>query len=320
MNKELENIISEQLNYAIDDTNFNIGSKYKGKVRDVYDMGEYLLIIATDRISAFDKVLGFIPFKGEILNNMSLFWFDKTKDIIKNHIIKQIHPNAVFVKKCSIIPLEIIVRGYLTGGGWREYSKTGEVSGIKLPKNLKKDTKFENPILTPSTKAKTGHDEPISKDNIIKNKIIEPALLEKIEDVSLKLFARGTEIAKKNNLILVDTKYEFGLLPDKSLILADEIHTSDSSRFWYLDSYDRLYNAGEEQRMLDKEYFRQWLLSNNYSGEGTPPVIPFEVTKTVCEKYKTAYEVITGQKYALENKNSKETLNLAVEALKKEVL
>jgi phosphoribosylaminoimidazole-succinocarboxamide synthase len=318
MQSDLFKIIEKQLSGTINETNYDIGNKYQGKVRDVYDLGENLLIIATDRISAFDKVLGVIPFKGEILTNLSIFWFEKTKDIIKNHIIKQIHPNAVFVKKCEIIPIEVIVRGYLTGGGWREYSKTGMISGIKLKENLKKDSRFEKPILTPSTKAKTGHDEPISKEDIVKNKIISKELMDEIEDISLKLFERGTEIAKKNNLILVDTKYEFGLLPDNSLILADEIHTSDSSRYWYLDTYNELFDGGKEQRMLDKEYFRQWLLSHNYSGDGNAPEIPFEVIANICDRYKTAYEVITGQKYTLENKNSLASLDEAVSNLKKE--
>lgn len=317
MDKKLSEIIKNQLDFVINETNYNIGNKYKGKVRDVYDLNENLLIIATDRISAFDKVLGVIPFKGEILTNLSIFWFDKTKDIIQNHLIKQIHSNAIVVNKCNILPLEIIVRGYLTGGGWREYSKTGKISGIKLSENLKKDSKFKIPILTPTTKAKTGHDEPISKEEIIKNKIVNKDLFEKIEDISIKLFQRGTDIAQKNNLILVDTKYEFGLLPDKTLILTDEIHTSDSSRYWFLDAYEELFNQGKEQKMLDKEYFRQWLLNNNYNGEGESPEIPFEILSNICEKYKSAYEYITGKKYILKNFNSLISLDQAVAELKK---
>jgi len=319
MDKVLTEIIKNQLDFVINVTNYDIGEKYKGKVRDVYDLEENLLIIATDRISAFDKVIGTIPFKGEILTNLSVFWFDKTKDIIKNHLIKQIHPNAILVKKCRIIPLEIIVRGYLTGGGWREYSKTGKISGIQLPKNLKKDVKFDTPILTPTTKAKSGHDEPISKDEIVKNKITSKELINEIEKISIKLFQRGMDIASKNNLILVDTKYEFGLIPDNSLILADEIHTSDSSRYWFLDSYKELFDAEKEQKMLDKEYFRQWLLSNNYSGEGEAPKIPFEVKLNLCEKYLLAYEYISGNKYQLINRNSLLSLDRAVENLKKEL-
>ncbi len=315
----LEELIKNQLPLSISETNFDIGKRYKGKVRDVYDLGDKLLIIASDRISAFDHVLGIIPFKGEILTNLSLFWFNNTNDIIKNHIIKQIHANAILVKKCKIIPIEVIIRGYLTGGGWREYSKTGLISGIKLPEGLKKDCKFENPIFTPTTKAQEGHDLPISKQEIIEKGIMDKDLINNIEEISLKLFKRGTKLAKKNNLILVDTKYEFGLLDDGSLILADEIHTSDSSRYWYLDSYEKLLNLGQKQKMLDKEYFRQWLIDHNYIGEGQAPELSFEVITGICEKYLKAYETITGEKYKLENKDSTISLNEAVEKLKSEL-
>jgi phosphoribosylaminoimidazole-succinocarboxamide synthase len=312
MNENIKDIIIKQINNCIHETDFSKYKKYKGKVRDVYDLDDKLLIIATDRISAFDKVLGVIPFKGEILTNLSLFWFEKTKDIIQNHIIKQIHPNAILVKKCRIIPIEVIIRGYLTGGGWREYSKTGEISGIKLKPNLKKDSKFEKPIFTPTTKAAQGHDESISREEIINRKIISKELLDKIEDISIRLYSRGNQIAGKNNLILVDTKYEFGLTDNGSLVLADEIHTPDSSRFWYLDSYKNLYENGSEQKMLDKEYLRQWLLSNKYKGDGEPPKLPLEVITEVCIKYLSAFETITGEHYQLTNKDGFSALNKAV--------
>lgn len=319
MQQDMEKIVKNQQQYCISETALDIGKKYQGKVRDVYDINDKLLIIATDRISAFDRVLGLIPFKGEILTNISTFWFEKTKDIIKNHIIKQIHPNVVLVKKCKILPVEIIIRGYLTGGGWREYSKTGQVSGIKLPENLKKDCKLEKPLFTPTTKAEVGHDESISKEKIIENNIISEELLNKIEQTAYKLFERGTEIAKNNNLILVDTKYEFGLLEDGSLMLADEIHTSDSSRYWFLDSYKELFNNSQDQKMLDKEYLRQWLISKDYMGDGEPPIIPFEVIFGICQKYLTAYETITGKEYDLQNRDSKKTLAEAVENLRSEL-
>lgn len=317
--RNIKDYVEKQLPLSIKETNYNIGKKYEGKVRDVYDLGNKLLIITSDRISAFDKVLGLIPFKGEILTNLSNFWFENTTDIIKNHIIKQIHPNAILVKKCEIIPIEVIIRGYLTGGGWREYSKTGKVSGITLPQELKKDCKLDKPLFTPSTKAKEGHDEPISKSEIIKQNIMSEIQVNQIEDLALKLFARGTEIAKKNNLILVDTKYEFGLLPDSSIILADEIHTSDSSRYWYLDTYENLFVQGQEQKMLDKEYLRQWLLNNNYSGEGTVPTIPLDIITGITEKYLKAFETITGKSYELSVKDSKISLDKAVASLKNEL-
>jgi len=307
-------IVMKQMDFTVNKTDYKIGKKYQGKVRDIYDLGDKLLIITTDRISAFDRVLTTIPFKGEILNNLSLFWFEQTKDIIQNHIIKQVNSNAVLVKKCKIIPIEIIVRGFLTGGGYREYEKTGKISGIELPKNMKKDTKFERPILTPTTKATEGHDLPISVKDIIEQKIIAKDLMEKIESIAIKLFLRGQEIVAKNNLILVDTKYEFGLTENNELMLCDEIHTSDSSRYWYLDTYEKLYSEGKEQKMLDKEYFRQFLLSKNYSGYGAAPEIPFDIKYGVFERYKTAYETITGKEYFIENKNS---IILLEESIKK---
>jgi len=312
---KIEDIVKNQIKNNISDTNYSIGSKYKGKVRDVYDFNDKLVIVTTDRISAFDRVLGTIPFKGEILNNLSLFWFEETKDIIPNHIIKKIHPNAVLVKKCKILPIEIIVRGYLTGSGWRDYCDKGSISGINLPKGLKKDSKFDLPIITPTTKEEIGHDRPISIKEIIEQKIIPKDLMEKIEDKAVKLFLRGQEIASKNNLILVDTKYEFGLLPDGSLIVADEIHTSDCSRYWYSDTYKTLFNEGKDQRMLDKEYLRQWLLGKGFNGDGDIPEIPFEVVLGVTQRYVTAYETITGEKYPLENKNSSSSLDEAIASL-----
>lgn len=318
MIENIQNIVKTQQAYSIKGTDYQIGKKYTGKVRDVYDLNDKLLIITTDRISAFDSVLGEIPFKGEILNNLSLFWFEQTKDIIPNHIIKKVSENGVLVKKCKILPIEIIVRGYLTGGGWREYSKTGSISGVKLQAGLKKDTKFDTPILTPTTKEAEGHDMPISVDEIIKQGIIEEKLMRRIEDTAIKLFKRGQEVVAKNNLILVDTKYEFGLLDDGSLIVADEMHTSDSSRFWYLDSYKELFDKGLEQKMLDKEYLRQYLLSIGYSGDGDKPVIPFEVVLGVLERYLTAYNKITGKIYNIKNYDAINALDIAVESLIKE--
>ncbi len=316
MNNDFLALIRKQLEFAINETVFDIGSKYRGKVRDVYDLGEKLLLIATDRISAFDRVLGTIPFKGEILTAMSLFWFEKTSDIIPNHIIKRIHPNAILVKKCKIIPIEVIIRGYLTGGGWREYQKTGKICGNILPQNLKKDSRLDRPIFTPTTKAVEGHDESITRDEIIKQKILSNDLLNKIESTAYRLFERGTEIAAKNNLILVDTKYEFGLLEDGSLIIADEIHTSDSSRYWFQDTYEELFRQNKDQRMVDKEFLRKWLMDNNFTGDGKSPVIPDEIIAEVCRKYINAYTTITGQEYKIEAGDVLSGLNKAVEKLK----
>lgn len=317
MHHDLFNIIKTQLPFAITETDFNIGKKFRGKVRDTYDLGDEMVIVTTDRISAFDRVLGAIPFKGEILNNMTLYWFEKTADIIPNHIIKKLNMNSILVKKCKIVPIEVIVRGYLTGSGWREYSKTGMVSGIKLPAGLKKDCKLEKPIITPTTKAVEGHDQPISVEEILKQKLVSEDLMQEIQSKAIKLFEAGQEIVRKNNLILVDTKYEFGTLADNSLILADEIHTSDSSRYWYADTYQELFEAGKPQRMLDKEYLREWLMSQGFTGDGDAPNIPFEVIFGVCKRYLEAYETIIGEDYPIENSDAAYLLKEAIMGLNK---
>jgi len=316
MSSELQALVEKQIPNAVQKTNFTIGSKYQGKVRDVYDLGDKLIIVTTDRISAFDRVLAVIPFKGELLNNLSLFWFEETADIIPNHLIKQVHPNAVLVHKCEIVQIEVIVRGYLTGGGWREYEKTGSVSGIKLPAGLKKDCKLASPILTPTTKAKEGHDMPISREEIIGQGLVSEDLWSTIEAKAFELFARGQKVAAGNNLILVDTKYEFGQLPDGTLIIADEIHTSDSSRFWFADSYNELFSAGKAQRMMDKEYFRRWLMEQGYQGDGEAPEVPNEIITGIIDRYITAYETITGKQYQLEVHNAADDLERAVSQLK----
>ena len=277
---------------------------FKGKVRDVIDLGEKLLLITSDRISAFDVILSTIPFKGEVLNQIALFWFKKTSDIIANHIEEEISPRIVKVKKCSILPVEVIVRGYLTGSAWRDYSAGKEISGIELPKGMKFNQKFDAPLLTPSTKAEAGqHDEPISSSEILKRGLVDKKIWQQVEDAAFALFKRGTEIAAKNGLILVDTKYEFGIL-DGKLIVADEIHTPDSSRFWYADTYEKLYAENKEQRQLDKEYFRQWLISKGYMGNGAPPEITSDVRIETAKKYISSYENITGIEFSPKAENS----------------
>ncbi|MDX9800892.1 MAG: phosphoribosylaminoimidazolesuccinocarboxamide synthase [Spirochaetia bacterium] len=268
---------------------------FKGKVRDVIDLGKELLIITSDRISAFDVILSTIPFKGEVLNKTSLFWFRKTSDIIKNHILEEISPRTVRVKKCKILPVEVIVRGYLTGSAWRDYSKGKDISGIALPKGMKFNQRFEKPLLTPSTKAEAGeHDAPISAGEIVSKGLVGKKIWDEVENKAASLFARGSELAAENGLILVDTKYEFGLL-DGKLMLADEIHTPDSSRFWYSDTYEKLYSENKEQRQLDKEYFRKWLIDRGYMGEGEIPEITDHVRVETAKRYIDSYENITGK-------------------------
>ncbi len=270
-----------------------------GKVRDIFPSGEHKLVIATsDRISAFDRILSTIPCKGELLNRISLFWFEQTADIVSNHIAEQVTARTVAVKKCEVLPVEVIVRGYLTGSAWRDYQAGKDISGIKLPAGMKMNQKFEQPLLTPSTKAEIGeHDMPISCEDIVKTGLVEKELWAKVEKAAVSLFNRGSKMLEKQGLILVDTKYEFGLL-DGELILVDEVHTPDSSRFWYADTYEDLFAKGEEQRKIDKEYLRQWLIKEkNFMGEGESPEIPDEVRIEVAWRYIQAYEQITGTEF-----------------------
>ncbi len=279
-------------------------SLFKGKVRDTIDLGDELLIITSDRISAFDRILSTIPFKGEVLNKMALYWFNQTKDIISNHISGEITPRTILVKKCEVLPVEVIVRGYLTGSAWRDYSKGKDISGITLPEGMKNNQKFKTPLLTPSTKAEKGeHDLPISSEEIVRSGLVEKDLWKQVEEAAFALFKRGTDLAAKQGLILVDTKYEFGLL-DGKLILVDEIHTPDSSRFWYASSYEKLFREGKDQKQLDKEYFRQWLIERNYMGDGQCPEITEEVRIETAKRYIDSYENISGQKFSPESLDS----------------
>ena len=273
----------------------------RGKVRDIFQLGETLLLVTTDRISAFDRVLTTIPCKGEILNRISLFWFDKTSDIIENHVNRKITSRSILVKKCDVIPVEVVVRGYLTGSAWRDYVKGRPISGIKLRDGMRFNEKFEHPIVTPSTKAERGvHDEPVSEEELVKRGIVDDELWRMIKTAALKLFERGTEIAASNGLILVDTKYEFGLCNGK-LTLVDELHTPDSSRYWFKESYRELFERGEKQKKFDKEYLRQWLMVKGFMGEGEIPEIPDEVKVEVAWKYIEAYEKITGEEFVPES-------------------
>lgn len=272
-------------------------SLYRGKVRDVVDLGDSLIIITSDRISAFDRSLGTIPGKGEILHQLSMYWFRQTKDIIVNHMIREVSGRAAKVRKAQVIPIEVIVRGYLTGSAWREYSAGRDLPGIKLPAGLKNNQAFDQPILTPTTKEEHGkHDEPISREEILRRGIVSESLWQEVEQKALALFARGQELLKERGLLLVDTKYEFGLV-NGQLILVDEIHTPDSSRFWFADDYEASFAAGREPRKLDKEFLRSWLLAQGFSGDGPCPSIPREIMEETLTRYRDTYELITGEKF-----------------------
>ncbi|MCH8329569.1 MAG: phosphoribosylaminoimidazolesuccinocarboxamide synthase [Nanoarchaeota archaeon] len=304
-----DEILKKQLNNTLEKTDLKIGKKYEGKVRDNYILDGKRLIITTDRISAFDRVLCTIPFKGQVLNQTSAFWFEKTRNIIKNHIIEVPDPNVMVVNECKLIPVEMVIRGYITGvtktSAWYNYEKgVRNFCGNVLPEGMKKNQKFDKPIITPSTKAEKGdHDESISGEEIIKRGLVDEKLYRQMEEVALALFNFGNELVAKNNLILVDTKYEFGLDKNDNLTLIDEIHTPDSSRFWIKDTYEKLFSEGEEPEKLDKEYVRQFLADKGFLGEGEIPEIPDEVKIEAAKRYIKAYEMITGQEFEAENED-----------------
>ncbi len=286
----------------------------RGKVRDVVARGSDLFITTTDRISAFDRVLTTIPCKGEVLNTLSLFWFDQTSDIIANHVRERLSARTVRAARCEVVPIEVVVRGYLTGSAWRDYQQTSTVSGIRLPAGMRAGQPFDAPLLTPSTKEEAGHhDRPISREEILSSGRVSAGLWGQIEDAAQSLFRKGTEVAARNGLILVDTKYELGLL-DGKLTLVDEVHTPDSSRYWYADGYEQRFGDGQPQRELDKEYLRQWLLARGWKGDGEPPQIPQDVRVETAWKYVTAWQTITGRDFSPAGLTAPQESSLVVRA------
>ncbi len=289
---------------AVTSTHFNFENQkdmFVGKVRDVYNIADKVLVmVVSDRISAFDVVLPKgIPFKGQILNQIAAKFLDATADIVPNWKISTPDPMVTLGKRCVPLKLEVIVRGYLAGSAWREYQAGArELCGVKLPEGMKENDKFPTPIITPTTKADEGHDENISKEEAIAKGIVSREDYELLEKYALALFQRGSEIAAKRGLILVDTKYEFGKDGDR-IILIDEIHTPDSSRYFYADGYEEKQRKGEKQRQLSKEFVREWLMENGFQGkEGqkVPEMTP-EIVEKISERYMELYEHITGEKF-----------------------
>ncbi len=268
-----------------------LGVRRQGKVRDIYEHNDSLILVASDRISIFDRILQEpIYEKGRILTELALFWFEKTKDIIANHVISHPDPNVTIVKKCTPIPIEVIVRGYLAGSLWRDYAKgKREKCGVKIPEGLHQNDPLPEPIVTPTTKSTEGHDEDISKEEILKQKIVDLSLWEEMERTALGLYRRGNELLKERGMILVDTKYEFGIDPSQRLMLIDEIHTPDSSRFWFQKDLEK-----KEVRFPDKEFVREWAREHGFTGTGPTPSLPEEVQWKIHQGYAEVYEAITG--------------------------
>ena len=274
---------------------------YHGKVRDVYTIKDkYLVMVASDRISAFDFILPRpIPYKGQVLNQLAAYFLEATKEVAPNWLLSVPDPRVSIGIKCLPVKVEMVIRGYLAGHAWREY-KSGKriICGVTMPDGMKENDKFPAPIITPTTKADAGHDADISKEEILKNNIITLDKYELMEYYTRALFKRGTEMAKERGLILVDTKYEFGL-HDGKILLMDEIHTPDSSRYFYLEGYEERQKSGEHQKQLSKEFVREWLIENNFMGkEGqTVPEMGEEWINTISARYIELYEMVTGKKF-----------------------
>ena len=293
---------------------------YKGKVRDVYTIADkYMVMIVSDRISAFDVVLPRpIQYKGQVLNQIAAQFLTATQDIVPNWMISVPLPNTTIGYKCDTFPVEMVVRGNLTGHAWRTY-KSGkrELCGVPMPDGMKENDFFERPIITPTTKAHEGHDEDISRDEIIRTGLVSKHEYEQLEKYTLALFERGREMAKERGLILVDTKYEFGKIGD-TIYLIDEIHTPDSSRYFYIDGYEELQRKGEQQRQLSKEFVREWLMENGFQGkEGQQiPEMTEEVVGQISERYIELYEVVTGKTFQKHDVNHQEEERKLIEAIK----
>ena len=299
-----EATIRAALGHPLERTDFPaLGVKYEGKVRDNYTQDGRRTIIVTDRISAFDRVLGTLPLKGQLLNYVAAWWFEKTKHVAPNHVLSVPDPNVLVAEECTPLPVEMIVRAYLTGSTstsiWVHYQKGARTfCGHSLPEGMKKHQKLPKPILTPSTKAAHGdHDVSASRDEILALTRMPAADFDAAAEMAMNLFAFGQRICAERGLILVDTKYEFGKTRDGRIVVIDEIHTPDSSRFWFDATYESRVSAGQDPESFDKEYVRRWLVSQGFSGDGPIPLIPDEVRVEATRRYVHAVETITGSPF-----------------------
>ncbi len=298
-----KSIIKENLDNCLNDTGFlNLPGKRVGKVRDTYQLDDRLVLITTDRQSAFDRVLASIPFKGEVLNRTSEFWFNECSDIVQSHVLSIPDPNVTVAKKCRVFPVEFVMRGYLTGStstsAWTQYNNgVRNICGNTLPDGMVKNQKLDRNILTPTTKS-DEHDESISAREIKEKGIIDSETWERLSDIAFALFSRGQEIARKNGLILVDTKYEFGLDAEGNITLIDEIHTPDSSRYWLAETYEERIRNGQEPENIDKEFLRLWFMEHcdPYNDKELPSA-PEDLIIELSHRYMRLFELITGKEF-----------------------
>src|SRR5215216_888142 len=316
--------IRKLLPSALDQTNLPLSNKTSGKVRDWYDLPDSKrLIVTTDRLSAFDKILAAVPYKGQVLNQLSAWWFEETKEIIPNHIVLLPDPNAAVVNVAEPFLLEVIVRGYITGvtstALWYRYS-LGErdIYGYHFPEGLQKNALLPEPIITPTTKGgATGHDERLTCAEVVAKGLLDKQTWDQVQAAALAVFKRGQEIANKAGMILVDTKYEFGRAVDGSVVLIDEVHTPDSSRFWKANTYEERFAAGEDPENFDKEFVRIAYADKGYRGDGDAPAMPEELWASASERYITIYELLTGKpveagEYPIEQRLIKNLKNAGV--------
>jgi len=296
-------IFKKQLNHTLASIDIDgLGPKYSGKVRETYKNGDQLILVTTDRISAFDHILNqTIPFKGQVLNQLAAYFFSKTSDLVPNHVISVPDPNVTIATLCEPFPVEFVVRGYLVGHAWRTYqSGLRTLCGVSLPDGLVQNSPFPTPILTPTTKVDAGHDEDISRLEIISQGLIDEATFDELAAMSLRLFARGSRMALDRSLILVDTKYEFGRTRNGKLIVIDEVHTPDSSRYFYADTFRDRLEKRAPQRQLSKEFVREWLMDHDFRGiVGQPlPDLPDSFRIEISKRYIELFETITGTPFS----------------------
>lgn len=299
-----DDVIRGQLSRTLEKTSFStLGAKYEGKVRDCYTKDGKRVIVVTDRISAFDVVLGTIPFKGQVLNRIAAHWFELARNLVPNHVLSVPDPQVTVAVECQLLPVEFVMRSYLTGvtstSIWSHYQKgSREFCGHKLPDGMRKNQRLERALLTPSTKAeKGGHDESVSREQILAMGALSAADFDAAAEMCARLFAFGQQKAAERGLILVDTKYEIGRRPDGTLCFIDEIHTPDSSRYWYADDYEARFARGDEPRGLDKEYVRRTLADRGYKGDGPPPPLDDDVRCEAARRYMALAELITGKPF-----------------------
>ena len=298
-----KNELVKLLPYALNETNLPLAGKTRGKVRDWYDLSDgRRLIVTSDRLSAFDRILMRVPYKGQVLNQLSAWWFDQTRDIIPNHILSIPDPNAAVVTKVEPLMVEVVVRGYITGvtttALWYRYSLgEREVYGYTFPDGLRKNQALPEPIITPTTKAVSGHDERLTVAEVVEKGILDAPTWEQVQAAALAIFKRGQQLAARAGLILVDTKYEFGVAPDGQVMLIDEVHTPDSSRFWKSESYAASFAAGQEPENFDKELVRRAYVDRKYQGEGEAPSLPAELWAAASQRYITIYEMLSGETF-----------------------